>query len=1097
MVAQFSSSTAIAGSDSFDIRNFIDQLEPTRVKNKYICPVCGGHNLSINPNNGKYSCYNECLHRDIREAIKPWTQVLEERKLGSTLSPKPLPIKAKKPATVPKVLDVDPSQLRICLLSGEITTPQPVTPDFVPKSVAIRLSDSGATSQELKEIKEIEYDYGNGRKAHRFSCPCAAAPKGRVKTFSVSRIDPITNKVAWKKEGFWPAYRQSEAIAIIKATDGIPVLLAHEGEKCVEASRLENLASITWVGSSSDRDILHSLTQIQHSTGKDFLLAYCVDNDSTGWNKQQRIKEICQQAGVSFVAIDLLKIQPNLQDKGDIADIFESGMTGDELVELLLKQIEEITTQKQQQSAQDTLDVADLGDEEPDSTFLQKGFNTLYGETKWICADGKLYYWHGKGYRYSPDAVERRRITNYCNSYPVIKKNGDSYVITYPYAKPNKVKELLEWVKLRVEIDPQLLNPPGVNCTNGVLAIDWSGPIPRPVLEEHDPDKHFFTYEPLVKYDPKADSSHCDRLLECLDSPQQQILLRNLGASLDLAEVRKRKGREPKVLLACGLGANGKDSIRQVVSTIYGHQGMTSCSLADFVAYDEGRKFALAALVNSRVNWASENPQTTRLDKIQSLKLFATGNVLHSERKGKDHIEFNSNAIGIFNLNDTPSWYGTIQAILDRIAALIFRKTFKTNPDPNNHDELLADPRFAYDVDFVQECVAPAFLNKMIAGLQALIAEGIDYSCTQQALEEIQAENSHLFQFCKDTGLGYKANGIVTAFDIWQRLENWYIDNGTLSFEESSNGKVKAIWQEQSKPSDKTVKAINQALPRIKALFPKTKLVTVPHPSGKRKLQALQGISFDNVPMSITGTPIAISENSTPNSTPNPHQQSLINQDFHTTHTSDEGLDEKNNSGFQKVDLDQQPKSEINVNVDRADQDWHGNLESKLDINPNVDFENEIEGDKLVWEVCGEVPASTTADSTGVDIAVPGELIAMPESLLTTEVESQLKSVDVAEVCLQGEEEASHQTVNVQRDEQPKSSAFGSTPCSTSGSTLELSFEQKLMGNVALIRECIADESWGLIAELIEEWTSEFKSAVWKELTPEERQAVKQLKALE
>ncbi|BCL40308.1 hypothetical protein [Nostoc sp. MS1] len=68
---------------------------------------------------------------------------------------------------------------------------------------------------------------------------------------------------------------------------------------------------------------------------------------------------------------------------------------------------------------------------------------------------------------------------------------------------------------------------------------------------------------------------------------------------------------------------------------------MTSCSLADFVAYDEGRKFALAPLVNSRVNWASENPQTTRLDKIQSLKLFATGNVLHSERKGKDHIEYN------------------------------------------------------------------------------------------------------------------------------------------------------------------------------------------------------------------------------------------------------------------------------------------------------------------------------------------------------------------------------------------------------------------------------------------------------------------------
>ncbi|RCJ22536.1 hypothetical protein A6770_29710 [Nostoc minutum NIES-26] len=984
MVAQFPHETAIA---SFDIRNFVDQLEPAREKNKYICPACGGHNLSINPSNGKYSCYNDCLRQDIREAIKPWSEVLEERKLGTyTPLPRFKPIKAKKPASLPKVLNLDPSQLRVCRLNGEISTPQPVTPDFVPKSVTIKLSDDGATAEELKQITVVEYDYGNGRKAHRFSCQSAAAPKGRVKTFSVSRIDPITNKVAWKKEGYWPAYRQEEAIAIIQATDGIPVLLAHEGEKCVEASRLENLASITWVGSCSERDILHSLTQIQHSTGKDFLLAYCADNDETGWKKAQKLKAICDQADVNFVAIDLLKIQPALQDKGDIADIFESGMTGDELVELLLKQIEEITTQ-QQQAEEDTVDVASSDDSEPDSTFLQKGFNTLYGETKWMCADGKLYYWHGKGYRYSPDSVERRRITNYCNSYPVIKKNGDKYVITYPYAKPSKVKELLEWVKLRVEIDPQLLNPPGVNCTNGVLGVDWAGPIPQPVLEEHDPDKHFYTYEPLVKYDPQADPKHCDRLLECLDEPQQQILLRNLGASLDLAEVRKRRGRETKVILACGLGANGKDSIRQVVSIIYGHQGMTSCSLADFVAYDEGRKFALAPLVNSRVNWASENPQTIRLDKIQSLKLFATGNVLHSERKGKDHIEFDPRAIGIFNLNETPPLHGTIQATIDRIVALLFRKTFKTNPDPNNPDELLADPRFAYDLDFVRECVAPAFLNKMIAGLQALIVEGIDYSCTQQALEEIQAENSHLFQFCKDTGLAYNPKGIVTAFDIWQRLENWYIDNGTLSFEESSTGKVKAIWQEQSKPSDKTVKAINQALPRIKALFPKAKLTTVPHPSGKRKLQALQGISFSDVPMSTTGTAIAISENSTPVAHQEPHHQSHINQDFHTTHTSYEGLNEKNDFNELNVDLNEEPKSNIHTSVDWGDREDDSNVESKLDIETPVDSENKVEGDKLVWSVCDDVPASTTANSTGVDTGVAVELIAMPNSLLTIEVD--------------------------------------------------------------------------------------------------------------
>ncbi len=680
MVAQFPNQQALA---SFDIRNFIDQLSPAKEKNKYICPVCEGHNLSINPSNGKYQCFNNCQCSDIREAIKPWSEVLFENKLGYTQKLGLKPLKAKKPAAKPKVLNLDPAELRICSLSGEITTPQPVTPDFVPKSVRFKLSDDGATPKELKQITVIEYDYGNGRKSHRFECPCALVPKSRVKTFSVSRIDPTTNKITWKKEGYWPAYKQDEAIEIIKATDGIPVLLAHEGEKCVEACRLSGLASITWVGNCSDADILKSLTQIKHNTGKDFLLAYCADHDETGWKKAQRIKEVCAQAGIAFVAIDLHLIQPALQNKGDVADILADGMTGDELVDLLLRQIEEITTYEELESENvDSIDVANFDDEEPNSTFLQKGFNTLYGDQKWICADGKLYYWYGTNYQHSPDSVQRPRITNYCNSYQVVKKTGNNFVITYPYAKPSKVKELLEWVKLRVEIDPQLLNPPGVNCTNGVLSMDWTGSLPEPVLVEHDPDKHFFTYPPLVKYNPKADPIHCDRLLQCLDSPQQQILLRNLGASLDLEAVRKRRVRETKLLLACGLGANGKDSIRQVVSVIYGNQGMTSCSLADFAAYDEGRKFSLFPLVNSRVNWASENPQTARLDKIQSLKLYATGNVLHSERKGKDHIEFNPNGIGIFNLNETPSLHSTTQAILDRLAALVFRKTFKSNPDP-------------------------------------------------------------------------------------------------------------------------------------------------------------------------------------------------------------------------------------------------------------------------------------------------------------------------------------------------------------------------------------------------------------------------------
>ena len=60
---------------TFDIRNFTDRLTPASKNNRYICPVCGGNNLTINPKDGKYKCWNECECRDIREAVAPWDEV--------------------------------------------------------------------------------------------------------------------------------------------------------------------------------------------------------------------------------------------------------------------------------------------------------------------------------------------------------------------------------------------------------------------------------------------------------------------------------------------------------------------------------------------------------------------------------------------------------------------------------------------------------------------------------------------------------------------------------------------------------------------------------------------------------------------------------------------------------------------------------------------------------------------------------------------------------------------------------------------------------------------------------------------------------------
>jgi phage/plasmid-associated DNA primase len=475
--------------------------------------------------------------------------------------------------------------------------------------------------------------------------------------------------------------------------------------------------------------------------------------------------------------------------------------------------------------------------QESNIEFLQKALNFLYGDKHWISVEGKVYCWTGKYYKYKKDVVELRRIRDFCNAYPVSTKDG----IRFPYANPAKVYETLSWIKLSLAVDEDLVNPPGLNCTNGVLLLEWSliefNPVPTWRLVPHTPD-FYYIYEPIVTYDPGANSSSCDRLLEVLDAQEQDIFLKTIAASLDLPTIRKYKGRMVRALLLKGHGSNGKDTLREVVAAMYGYQGMTGKTLSDFAAYDNGRKFSIAPLKYSRVNWASENTNTTRLDKIQSAKAFITGDPLDSERKGKDEEPFKPKGVALFNMNDTPNLRGTLEAIAGRYAVLTFNKTFKIGADPSK-GELEADPRFKDDLAFLRTQVLPAFLNKVLDALTQLMTEGINYDCTHKALEDIQAENSHLFQFCQDTGLGYDPEGVQTAGEIWERLEQWYIDNGTLTYEETANGKHKPVWIEQASRGDRNVKGANQIIPRFQQLFPKAKRVTV----GKGKM-ALQGISF-------------------------------------------------------------------------------------------------------------------------------------------------------------------------------------------------------------------------------------------------------------
>ncbi|MBD1903744.1 hypothetical protein NDI44_28070 [Trichocoleus sp. DQ-A3] len=474
--------------------------------------------------------------------------------------------------------------------------------------------------------------------------------------------------------------------------------------------------------------------------------------------------------------------------------------------------------------------------EEIETEITQIAFRHHYidVDNPWICVDGTLYQWVGTHYEERPDTLELQKLSHYLNAYPVTTKKGDT---RFPYARPSAAREVLSWVKMNLTKNPALVNPPGLNCTNGILKIHWDKDKPSWELVEHTPDAYYL-YPPCAEYNPDANPEHCDRLLQVLDPPQLEILLRTIAASLDFTNVRRYRGREVRAVIAKGHGGNGKDAVREGVSAIYGHQGVGSISLSNFAAYDAGRQFGLAGLDKLRVVWSSENSNFEKLDKIQCLKAGITGETLLRELKGKDAIPFIPRAVFIFNVNDTPNLQGSQEAILSRYCVLTFNKTFKVNADPRK-GELEADPRFKYDPEFIRTQVVPALLNRILKALVDLMEHGIDYECTRQALQEIQAENSHLSEFCQSVKLDYKVGGVVTAQEIWERLQQFYIANGTLTFEVGGNGKPKSIWADQPRRGDRNVKGCNQVLARFQELFPKAKRV----PFGKNQM-ALSGIGF-------------------------------------------------------------------------------------------------------------------------------------------------------------------------------------------------------------------------------------------------------------
>lgn len=350
------SSSMIAENKSFDIRSHIDKLNILKEEStQWVCecPVCGKHRLTIKKETGEYSCWSGgCPCPDIREAIAPWEEY-KSKHSGTGNFSKPKGKRTQNPLSPLSKLPLAPS-------TGEYHLARIPTPVSVPKSH----KDFDNRHGEVLKTKYVYSLTPEGelqRWVIRTDWADPEKPKGRSKSFAQWHRDSSGKSIPKKGDVPWEPYRIDEAIAAVKAAQApgkTVALLFGEGEGVVESLRKAELAAITQPGSSWGKQEMEALVQRLKDECPGAILVILPDNDAVGKKKAEGVQAACDRKGVFSVIIDLLSIDPSLDEGGDVADILAK-MEASEFIRRLEEEIHKAVELRRSQQIRDASSKSD------------------------------------------------------------------------------------------------------------------------------------------------------------------------------------------------------------------------------------------------------------------------------------------------------------------------------------------------------------------------------------------------------------------------------------------------------------------------------------------------------------------------------------------------------------------------------------------------------------------------------------------------------------------------------------------------------------------------------------------------------------------